>query len=298
MATKTVVKKKSTAVMVAPTEAQLAELGGAVEQEAGFERLHLPRIGFAAKDKTEAVGTGKKKTINLLMAAGTYFYEREGDEVVTREDGSEGKVWEREEIDEENPIEGILVFKRKQLRYFDEPNNKFISSSIFGGEDDEDPKKDIISLFKDGKKIDSGTVAELQKKYPHKLSKKNKPIPQLAIESICYVLVDGELYQMNIKGSSLWALRDYTKKVKAATVITRFGSKANVVGDNEFNSMTFTPVRPLNLEEVELAIETLRMIRKGINDEKAYFAGQNNDSEVDAKFEALTAGDGAEDKVF
>ncbi len=297
MATKA---KKSTAMMVAPTEDQLAELGGAVEQEPGFERLHLPRIGFAGKDKVEVIGTGKNKKINVLMAAGTYFFERETEEVTTKADGTEGKVWEKEEVDEDTPIEGILVFKRKQLRYFDEDdgeNGKYTSSSIFGGEEGEDPKVDIISLFKDGKKVESGTVDELQAKYPHKLSKKGKKIPQLAIESICYVLVDGVLYQMNIKGSSLWALRDYTKKIKAATVITRFESKANEVGDNKFNSMTFTPVRALTAEEAALAIDTLRMIRKGVNDEKAYFAGQNQESEVDKEFEALTAGE-KKDKPF
>lgn len=275
-------KSKELAVV---DESTLAELGGAVAQEASYTRMLLPRLSFASKDKTEEVGTGKNKKINVLMAAGTYFIERETEETVTREDGTEGKVWDKEEFDEETPPEGIIIFKRKQLRYYDDEEG-FTSSPIFGGEDGEDEENDIISLFKGGKRVDQGTVKELQKKYPHKLSKKGAKIPQLALENILYVILDGELLQMNLKGSSQWAFRDYTKKVKVATVITRFTSEENEVGDNRFNSMQFNSVRPLTADEAQVAVAKLREIKQAINDEKAYFAGltptDSNEDEEEA----------------
>lgn len=274
--------KKETALMVQASETQLAELAQAFPQEASFTRIQVPRLGMLATDKTQTDKVNGKKVINVIASAGTFFIEKESDEEVTREDGTKGKEWTKDYLDEENP-EVIIVFQRKQLRYYDNKEEKFTSSPIFDRDDE------IVPLFKDRKKVASGTVAELKALYPG-FTKAGKPTSLLKEEKILYVIKDGELFQMNIGGSHLWSFQSYCKKVAPPTVVTMLGSTEEVKGDNEWNKMSFEPVRLINMGEYELVKEKLAEIISAIQSEKDYFSSQNSEAaQVEKEMDAVVA---------
>ncbi len=107
-------------------------------------RLSLPRFGMLSKDIVEESGTGKKKTIKVIEASGTFFTEvGSGDDV-------EKTFLEGEEKDV------IIVFHRKQLKYFDKGLEKFISSPIFDTDDQ------VIPLYLDSSSL-SGSYTKGQK---------------------------------------------------------------------------------------------------------------------------------------
>jgi len=290
------VPKKSTEVAKTASEEQLAELAvGGVEQEASYTRISLPRFGMVAQDKTESVGTGKNKTIKVIEAAGTFFYERETEEEVERKDGTMGKEWSHEQIDENDVPEIIIVAARKQLRYWDPAEEKYTSSPVFDTDTEE------VVLFKDRKEVDRGTMKELQNRYPKAKNAKGKSYPLLKEEAILYVLIGGEMFQMNVRGSSLWALSAYKRKVAVSTVVTKVGYVQEENGSNVYTKMTFDAVRKLTQEEAELAIEKIREIKQAISDQKEYFSGMADDvddeegDETNKKWSELTK---KEDKAF
>lgn len=268
------VPKKSTAVAKTASEEQLAALAaGGVEQEASYTRISLPRFGMTAQDKTEAVGTGAKKIIKVIEAAGTFFYERESEEEVEREDGTMGKEWTHEQIDENEVPEIIIVAARKQLRYWDTAEEKYTSSPVFDTDTEE------VVLFKDRKEVDRGTKKELQARFPLGKTAKGKNYPMLKEEAILYVLIGEEMFQMNVRGSSLWALSAYKRKVPVSTVVTKVGYTQEVSGSNTYTKMTFEAVRKLNPTEASLAIEKIREIKQAIADQKEYFSGMADEIE-------------------
>lgn len=274
-------------LMTVASETQLAQLAQEFPQEASFSRILLPRFGLLSQDKTEEVGTGRNKKINLIAAAGTFFTEKETEEVTVRDDGTEAKVWEKNYLDEEHP-EVIILFQRKQLRYYDEAEEKYTSSPIFDRDDE------TVVLFKDRQEVARGTVAELKKLYPG-VDKKGKPISLLKDEKILYVLLDGEVYQMNLHGSSMWSFQAYARKVVPPSVVTVLGSSAEQKGDIKWNKMTFSAKRKVTGEEADEVLAKIGEIKEAIIAEKQFFAGQNGESEVDKQFDALTKKDNDEE---
>lgn len=278
-------------LMTVASDQQLAELGADFQQEPSFTRMLLPRFGMLSQDKTEEVGTGRTKKINLLAAAGTFYFERETEEVAIREDGSESKVWEKEWIEDERP-EIVILYKRRQLRYYDEAEEKYTSSPVFDRDDE------VVVLFKDRAEVARGMVAELKALYPG-VDKKGKPISLLKDELILYVLVDGEMHQLNLHGSSMWSFQAFARKIKPTTVVTVLGSTSEKKGDIAWNKMSFTAKRVLTAAEAEVSIAKIAEIKEAISGEKEFFAGQaeGGASKLDKEFDALTA-KGEKDKAF
>lgn len=237
-------------------------------------RIQLPRLSLLSQDKTEESGKGKDKTIKVIEAAGTFFRERQGDEV-DEETGK--KEWLREELGEY--IDGIIVFQRKQLRMYDESTEQYTSSPIF------DSKDEVIPLFCDGKEVGRGTPEELKAKYEYTDKKDGKVKSALRDEKILYVLFEDQLYQLNLRSTSMFAYMSYARKVVPPSVVTRFSSEPKEKGDIEWNQMTFNAIRTLDSEEAEKVIAAQEELKHVIAMEKASFANsQSQREDADEKF--------------
>lgn len=265
-------KKSSTALMKAPDESVLALLRAEFPTEPSFQRALLPRLFVLNKDEREETKVNGKKEIKVITEAGTFIREKqetnpENGELVLNEDTGKPE-WTKEELGDS--IEGIIVFQRKQLRYYDEGTEQYTSSPVYDNEDE------VLPLFCDKAEVDRGTPAELKAKYPG-VTRAGKPKSNLEDNRILYVLVDGELHQMNLRGTSMFAYMDFARKARPAVpaVLTSFGSEHMEKGDIEWQKMTFTVSRPLSADEVNEVVEKVREIKDGIEQEKAFFADRN-----------------------
>jgi hypothetical protein len=279
--------KKTTSVDTQSTEetqvtttadaAVLAALGAQVPADAGFARIQLPRIAFKAKAKFEQDPDDEEK-MKVIYKAGSFFTERETDEK-----DEEGKaVWDKENIG--TTLEGIVVYKRKQLRYYDEPGQTFYSTPIF------DTPDQIIPLFAGSKKIASGTPAALKKMDMFKYEKEGKTRSYLSDNTVVYLLVGEELFQFSI--TSIGAIIDFSRygqKVQygLAANVTRFTSTKEVKGDNNYNALAFASARLITADEATLVQEKINLIVDAINAEKEFYANMSEDSAVEAAVLAL-----------
>lgn len=237
-------------------------------------RLTLPRFGMLSKDIVEETGKGKEKKIKVIEASGTFFTEEgSGDKVV--KDFLEG---------EEQDV--IIVFHRKQIKYFDKGLEKFISSPVFDTDDQ------IIPLYLDSRVVAKGTKAELQARYPA-LTQKGKKTSDLKEYRVLYVLVDGVFYQMSLSISSGWAFSDYARTFKdgtsPATVVTTLGSVEETNGSNTYRKMTFTNKRPIDADELDLVKENQGIIKEAAQSSADYYLAQSTkaiegESDADKKF--------------
>lgn len=255
--------------MSAPSEETLALLRNEFPVDAAFERKYPPRISLLSQDKTEEVKNPKtgKKEINVIAEAGTFSIERQSDDV---DEVTGKKLWEKTEIGTE--LEGIILFNRKQLRYYDKTTDSFIQSPIYDQDDE------IIPLRSNGAEIDRGTPKELQAKYPG-LSAAGKPKSKLEDYRILYVLFkeedrDPEMYEIAIRGTSMYAYRDYVKVARPSVpaVITSFGSEYQKNGATEWHKMTFAVVRPITAVEANQVLALTQDLKAGIAEQKAFFA--------------------------
>ena len=259
---------KSTELMTPLSEAKLAALREDFPVEASFTRALLPRIAFKAQDVTE----GKGKAMKVLIEAGTFLLEKQekDEEDVPKTDPETGKqVWTSEELGTE--IEGVIVFQRKQLRYFDESTGSYTSSPVYDNDDE------IIPLFRDKAEIDRGTPAELKSRDEYAgVSLKGKPKSKLEDNRILYVLMNGEVYQLNLRGSSMYSYMTYARKVRPAVpaVMTHFSSEAKENGSVSWNQMEFEVAHPLSNKEADIVLEKQQEIKDAIAQEKAFYAGQ------------------------
>ncbi len=237
----------------------------------GYTRTLLPRLTFVSQDKTE----GKGKNMKVIMEAGTFVEERETDEL--NDDGK--KIWSKTELG--LAIEGIILYQRKQLRYYDEATEEFTSSPIFDTDDE------IVPLFCNKVEKHRGTPAELKTKFQY-TAPDGKVKSKLEENRVLYILKDGEIFQLNLRGSSMYSFLGYTRKTLCPSVLTHMASEPKEKGSIEWNQMTFTPVRVLTQTEVNEVVNYIESIRNGIAEEKAYFAGQAPAATPGA---ALPAGD-------
>lgn len=238
-------------------------LGGNFPQEVGFTRTFLPRLAFKSQDVMEGVGKNKK----VIIEAGTFFLEKQTDE----ENPETGKkVWSSDELGTE--IEGVILYQRKQLSFYDESTSSYISTPIYDNDDD------ILPLFSSGAEIERATPVELKAKYPA-VTMKGKPTSSLKDNRVLYVLLNGELTQLTVHGTSMYSYMDYAKKVRPAVpaVLTAFNSEPKENGSTAWNQMTFVAKRPLSDKEADIVLEMQQEIIGGINQEKAYYAGQTVD---------------------
>lgn len=277
-----------TAVANVATAEMLAELSAAYPQESGVNRLMLPRLTFKSQDVMEGVGKAKK----VVVEAGTFFTERPTDEK-----NEEGKnVWEKQELGLE--IEGLIVYRRKQLRYYDEPNDTYYSTPVY------DEVDEVIPLFKGKEKHATGTTAQLKKLFEYVDSESGKTRSRLEDNVVLYIIYQDELYQMGLRGSSMYSFKDYERKASpsVSAVLTHFSSQPQEKGSISWNQMTFKAVRTITVEEFHAIKETQTKIREAIEAEKAYYASQQQGEVVaaalyegNATAAALPAGDEDDD---
>jgi len=234
------------------TAEQRALLGQLTPQEQGFTRISLPRLGMYSQDKFE----GKGKSAVLVKEAGMFYTEVPP----TEKDGE----WTKQELG--TSMEGIVLYHRKQLSYYDNATEKYTSSPIY------DTPEDVVPLFMDGKEVHRGTPAELKTKYAYTDPDDGKIKSKLEDMRVLYILKDGQVYQMTLRGSSMWAFSKYAKSCLVSSVLTSFNSEAKENGSIAWNQMTFDALREITPEEASVVIDNLQKITTSIAEEKAYFA--------------------------
>lgn len=269
----------NTQVSVTLTDDQRALLGQLTPQEQGYTRISLPRLGMYSQDKFE----GKGKSAVLVKEAGMFYTEVPP----TEKDGE----WTKQELGTQ--MEGIVLYHRKQLSYYDNATEKYTSSPIY------DMPEDVIPLFLDGKEVQRGTPAELKAKYAYTDPDDGKVKSKLEDMRVLYILKDGQVYQMSLRGSSMWSFSKYAKSCLVSSVLTRFCSESKENGSIAWNQMTFDALREITPEEASVVIDNLQKITTSIAEEKAYFASlaQNKASLTNAIAEehaALPQGKGAD----
>ncbi len=251
----------------------LAALRESFPMETGFQRIKLPRIGLVSQDKTE----GKGKQMKVTAEAGTFYIEKETDEI-NAETGR--KVWSHDEIGTE--FEGIILYQRKQLRFFDENTEMYTSSPVYDNYDE------IIPLFSNKSEIARGTPAELKAGYKF-INKEGKERSKLEDNRILYVLYEDDLYQLNLRGSSMYAFMTYSRTVLPNSVLTHFSSEAKEKGSIEWNQMTFKAKRSLDATEATSVLNRAKEILLAIKLEKGQYVDANK-AKADKQFDALTDG--------
>jgi hypothetical protein len=222
----------------------------------------------------------KIKKITVVEAAGTFYTEKD-EGAVNEETGK--KVWTKKFIGDSAEV--VIAFHRKQLRFYDQGLNKFISSPIY------DDKEQVLPLYLDKRVIARGTPAELQARYP-KLSAKGKPSSNLKEETILYVIYDGELHQCNLSQSSKWSFSDYRRKLNPSTVVTELGSAEETNGSNTYRKMTFTSKGLIDPETAEVVIESQVTLKDQVTSDAQYLLANadkpiDGESQADKDFDAL-----------
>ena len=257
-----------------PSQEMLDALKQEFPQEQGFDKVTFPRLSFKSQDVTE--GKGKSRTV--VMEAGTFLTEKPND----------AGEWEKEEIGTE--IEGKIIYKRRQLKMYDEDTEEFSSTPIF---DDED---EILPLFCNKKEVARGTPQELKDMFP-KTSDDGKKRSKLEENIVLYIVYNDELHEMSLRGSSMYSFKSYARKTNVPAVLTRFTSEPQEKGSIEWNQMQFEAVRQLDADEIKENLEKIAEIKDGINQMREFFASRNQGDQseeksgADEEFEALAAGE-------
>ena len=226
-------------------------------KESGFVRRTFPRISFTSQDKTE----GKGKSMTVIEEAGTFFIEKPTDD--TDEKGK--RIYGKEEIGKS--FEGVIFFTRKKLSYYDQAAGKFVSSSLYDQDTDE------IVLWQDGKQIAKGTKKELQAPYNF-IKEDGKASTKLAENKVLYVWYNGEIFELTIKGTSMFEYSGYYKNCmgepnKNLTLISSIEAEN---GATRWNKTTYKRVRQLTQDEWDTTRQLAKEMVEGIAEEKAYFS--------------------------
>lgn len=261
-----------TAVTTEASAEALAALAAMFPQADTINRTQFPKLVF----KSQTLLDDDEETV--LVKAGTFFIERPTEEV--GEDGK--KKWEKVELGKE--LSGHIILHRRRLQYWDAKAEEFTSSPMF------DSATDIVPLFCAGEYVTEGTPAELKKLYPEMKEFENKKTGEMEMKevsklkdaTVLYVIVEGELLELTITGTSRFAWLDYLKKTNVPTVITDFNSTPQKQGTTKWNQMTFTAGRTPTAEEAQSALATLADLQAGIQAEKDFYARK--------RAEAATAG--------
>ena len=248
-------------IQKAPSEESLAALRAMFPKDAGFERKSFSRLGLTSQDETE----GKGKTLKVVAEAGSFFIERASKEL---HETTGKKKWLKTELG--TSIEGIIIFNRKQLSYYNSNDETYSSTPIYDNDDE------VIPLFCSGAEIAKGTPKELQALYPAQ-TRTGKPSSALKDNSIVYVLYENELFQMNLHGTSMYAYKTFKRATHPGVneFMTHFSSEPKSMGSTEWNQMTFKTIRPLTADEVENSLSLASDMTQAIKEEKAFFANRN-----------------------
>lgn len=254
--------KKNTELATVASEQELAILRESYPVEQGFNRTLYPRLGMYSRDVAE----GKGKQMKVVTEAGTFYTEKQTEEI---DEETKKKKWEREEIGTE--IEAIILFERKQLKFFDGEN--YTSSPVYDSEDE------VLPLFCNKAEVDRGTVKELKSREKYQgTTAKGKATSKLEENRVLYVLYNEEVYQMNLRGTSMFAFLTYKRSVTPNTVLTHIKSEAKENGAISWNQMMFEAVRVITKEEAQIVTECLENIKSDISAEKGRFAALRGDA--------------------
>ena len=264
-------KTTSTDLSNVLSEESLAMLQESYPLEQSSSRIMLPRIKMVSQDATEEVKNPKtgRKEIKIITEAGTFFLEKETNEV-DEETGK--KVWDSKELG--NSIEGVILFQRKQLKMYDETTEEYTSSNVYDNDDEE------VILWCNKSEVGRGTPKELKAEYQYTDKRDNKVKSKLEENRILYILHEGEVYQMNLRGSSMYSFLTYARKTLPPSVITVFSSEPKEKGSINWNQMTFTPKRKLTQSEALDVIEKVKEIKAIVSLEKSQFQVVKKDDEL------------------
>lgn len=267
-------KSKDSAVIVAPSNEALELLKNSYPIEEGYNKIQLPRLEYVAQDKMEGEGKNKK----CVIEAGTFFTNKE-----STEKNAEGKiVWDKQEIGKE--IEATIVYNRKQLKFFDQSTDSYTNSSIYDQDDE------VIPLFCSNVKIASGTPAELKKRYEY-TNEEGKVRSKLEDNKILYVLLNGEVYQLTLRGSSMYSFKTFARGTTLIPAqLTRFSSEPKEKGSTKWNCMTFSKVRDLSMDEVVNVQDKVNEISGAILAEKRYYAKEKAIASTPIEYPTEVAG--------
>jgi hypothetical protein len=247
-------KKQEVAVQ---SEDILAQLGEAFPAPEIAPKIILPRLGMFSQDVTKKVG----KKIEVLHEEGTFYTERESEEK-----NDEGKfVWEKEEIGEEADV--IILFKRKQLQMYDEATEEYTSSPVYDTDEEEVP------LFCDRKEVNRGNPKDLIAEYQY-TDKDGKVKSKLSEDTILYVKYEGEIYQLNLRGSSKWSFSNYQRDLRGKpvpSVVTHMVGEHQEKGKITWSKILFSEARELSNKELVEVLADVERIKNTIAVEKKQF---------------------------
>ncbi len=274
--------KKDKEVTVAPSADVVAALMGNIAPEDGYTDVQFPRINFVSKDITEEKKVGGKKVIEIITEAGTFMkevYDKESKEYIKSELGK--------------TIDVTFVFERKQLKHYSEANG-YTSSPIY------DTDEDVVPLFNKKKTVYRGTPVELRAKAEFTKIEEGKKKSTLEEQKVLYVLFEGEMHQLTIRGSSSWNFSKYKKATNIPLVITTLDSEEAENGSNSYNKMTFTEGRSLTNDEAVEVLNFQNEIKDGIAAKNAYFAKfkVEEEEEKDITAEFRVTGKGMDPKML
>ncbi len=263
---------KSTAVVAAPSQAILEALRQETPAEQGFTRTLFPRLGMYSQDVVE--GKGKNQTV--VAEAGIFFTDKPTGEEVKNDDGKMVKEFEKNEIGDS--IEGIIIFNRKQLRHYDEKTETYTSSPVYDNDDE------VVPLFRNKAEIARGTPAELKARPEYQFEKDGKTKSSLEDNRILYILYrepksdEAQIFEMNIRGSSMYSFMNYARKTLVPSVLTKFTSEAMEKGKIQWNKMIFEVSEQLDADNCTMVLEKVKEIKEAIMQEKQFFAAKNADN--------------------
>ncbi len=241
--------------IVESTEDVMKQLSDAYPNDPGAMKIILPRIEMYSQDKFE----GKGKAAKLIKEAGMFAISEQTEEV---DEDTGKKVWESTEIG--TKMEGIILYQRKQLRSYNESTEQYTSSPVYDKDDE------ILPLFCEKKEVARGTPAELKKNYEYK-DKEGKLKSKLEDNRILYILYKDKIYQMNLRGSSMWSFRSYARTIVPNTVVTKFSSESKEKGTIAWNQMTFAIARDLDAEELRDVLKKVQQLQNSIALEKQQY---------------------------
>jgi hypothetical protein len=258
--------KKETGLANVADQETLALLQESYPVEQTTNRIQLPRLGMYSQDKTEESKNPKtgKKEIKILAEAGTFYTENQTDE----EDENGKRIWAKTDIG--TSIEGVILYQRKQLSYYDEATEEYTSSPVY------DTDEEIVPLWCNKKEIARGTPKELKAMYEYVADGKTKS--KLKDNRILYVEYNGEVYQMNLHGSSMYSFLTYSRSLLAPSVVTAMSSEAKEKGTIAWNQMSFSPVRKLTQQEAMDVLAKVQDIRMTVAMEKDQYVKKETTS--------------------
>jgi len=260
---------------VASQEA-LDALSAMFPQADSYNRTPQPKIVFKSQDIIGDKLDKKGKPVldeddepeqTVVTKAGTFF--------VDRPDLEDKKAdWSHDKIGMK--MEGHIIHVRKRLQMFDGDLEEFYTTPMY------DEPTEIIPLFKAGEFVAAGTPAELKALYPttreytdHKTGEKKERKGSLLEDAkVLYIVLDGEMLELTLRGSSMYSYREYAKETLVERTVTEFTSEKREKGTNKWNCMLFASSRDLTAEEAVTNLGILKELREAIDEEKEYYAAK------------------------